>query len=67
MIENRLVERIQGLKKNKPIYKDYREGDVRHSQANIDKAKKLLNYEPQFMISDGMNEAIDWYVNNLSN
>ena len=66
MIEDRLIERTKGLKKKEPIYRDYREGDVRHSQANIDKAKKLLNYEPRYMISEGMDEAIDWYINNLS-
>ena len=47
-------------------YRDYREGDVRHSQANIDKAKKLLGYDPKHLISKGMDEAIDWYINNLS-
>ena len=66
MIEDRLIERTEGLKKKEPIYRDYREGDVRHSQANIDKAKKLLNYEPRYMISEGMDEAIDWYIHNLS-
>ena len=67
MIEDRLIERTEGLKKKEPIYRDYREGDVRHSQANIDKAKKLLKYDPKHMISDGMDEVIDWYINSLSN
>ena len=66
MIEERLVERISGLKKKKPIYKDFRSGDVRHSQANIDKAQKLLDYQPQFKISEGLDEAMDWYVNSLA-
>jgi len=66
MIEERLVERISGLKKKKPIYKDFRSGDVRHSQANIDKAQKLLDYQPQFKISEGLDEAMDWYVNSLT-
>ena len=65
MIEERLIQRISGLKKKKPIYRNFRSGDVRHSQANIDKAKKLLDYQPQFKISEGMDEAIDWYVNCL--
>jgi len=67
MIEDRIIERVKGLKKKEPIYRDYREGDVRHSQANIDKAKKLLKYDPKYMISEGMDEAIDWYTNSLSN
>ena len=65
MIEERLIQRISGLKKKKPIYRNFRSGDVRHSQANIDKAKKLLDYQPQFKISKGMDEAMDWYVNSL--
>jgi UDP-N-acetyl-D-galactosamine dehydrogenase len=53
MIEGRLIQRTAGLKKKKPIYKDFRAGDVRHSQANIDKAQALLNYQPKYMISEG--------------
>ena len=67
MIEDRIIERTKGLKKKEPIYIDYREGDIRHSQANIDKAKKLLKYDPKHTISDGMDEVIDWYINSLSN
>ncbi len=66
MIEDRLIQRTEGLEKKEPIYKDFRAGDVRHSQANIDKAKELLNYHPEYMISEGMDEAMDWYVNSLS-
>ncbi|MDC1006767.1 NAD-dependent epimerase/dehydratase family protein [Candidatus Pelagibacter sp.] len=66
MIEDRLIKKIKGLKKKEPIYRDYRIGDVRHSQANIDKAKKLLDYDPKHLISKGMDEAIDWYIKNLS-
>ena len=66
IIENRIIEKTKGLKKKDPIYRDFRDGDVRHSQANIDKARKLLNYDPKYPISDGMDEAIDWYINNLS-
>ncbi len=67
MIEERLIQRTQGLEKKEPIYQDFRAGDVRHSQANIDKAQTLLDYQPKYMISEGMDEAMDWYVGNLSN
>jgi UDP-N-acetylglucosamine 4-epimerase len=63
MIEERLIRRIQGLEKKKPIHQDFRVGDVRHSKANIDKAQELLGYQPKYMISQGMDEAIDWYTN----
>ena len=65
MIEERLIQRTQGLEQKKPICRDFRAGDVRHSQANIDKAKELLDYQPKYMISEGMDEAMDWYVNSL--
>ena len=66
IIENRIMEKTKVLKKKDPIYRDFRDGDVRHSQANIDKARKLLNYDPKYPISKGMDKAIDWYINNLS-
>ena len=65
MIENRLIERRPSLENKLPIYRDFRKGDVRHSQANINKAKKLLNYEPTHSISKGLDEAMDWYVQSI--
>ena len=65
MIENRLIERRPSLENKLPIYRDFRDGDVRHSQANINKAKKLLNYEPTHSISKGLDEAMDWYVQSI--
>ena len=65
MIEGRLIERVEGLEKKKPIYREFRSGDVRHSQASIDKAQKLLDYQPKYRISEGMADAIDWYVNSI--
>ncbi|WP_300673849.1 SDR family oxidoreductase [Soonwooa sp.] len=47
------------------IYGDYRKGDVPHSLASIEKAKKLLNYNPQFSMKDGLKEAVKWYWENL--
>jgi len=66
MIEERLIQKTKGLEKKEPIYRDFRVGDVRHSQANIDKAQALLGYQPKYMISQGMDEAMDWYVGSLS-
>ena len=65
MIEDSLIKNVQGLEKKEPIYRDFRPGDVRHSQASIDKAKELLGYQPQFRISEGLNEAIGWYINSF--
>lgn len=49
----------------KTIYGDYRKGDVPHSLASIDKAKKLLNYKPKYSMKDGLKEAVKWYWENL--
>lgn len=49
----------------KPVYKDFRAGDVRHSQANIDKAKRLLGYVPTHDILDGIKESMPWYISTL--
>lgn len=67
MIQKMLIERVGGLKKKNAIYRDFRAGDVRHSQASIDKAKKLLDYQPNYKIIDGMDKAIDWYISNSKN
>ncbi|MEN2415096.1 SDR family oxidoreductase [Flavobacterium mesophilum] len=40
-------------------------GDIPHSLASIEKAKKLLGYEPKFSIQEGLKEAVTWYYNNL--
>ncbi len=47
------------------IYGDYRKGDVPHSLASIEKAKNLLNYQPQYSMKDGLKEAVKWYWENL--
>lgn len=48
-----------------PTYRDFRPGDVRHSQADVSKANSLLGYDPQFNISQGIDEAMAWYINSL--
>ena len=45
-----------------PEYRDFRSGDVRHSQADISKAERLLGYQPQYRIGQGINEAMQWYM-----
>lgn len=62
----------QSLSKHDPeilnvetIYGPLRAGDVPHSLASIDKAKRLLNYDPQFDLKAGLDEAVEWYWFNL--
>jgi UDP-N-acetylglucosamine 4-epimerase len=47
------------------VYGPNRAGDIPHSLANVDKAKKMLGYDPQFSLQQGLKEAIEWYWNNL--
>lgn len=49
-----------------PVYRDFREGDVRHSQADVSKVKSLLGYDPKFNISQGIDKAMPWYVTSLN-
>lgn len=63
-IQDELSEKIPDIKNVKPVYRDFRAGDVRHSQADISKAAKLLGYEPGYHIREGLHEAMSWYINN---
>ena len=44
------------------VYRDFRAGDVRHSQADISKIQNALGYDPQFDIIQGIEKAMPWYV-----
>ncbi len=48
------------------IHGPERKGDIPHSLASINKAQRLLDYRPEFSVSDGLKEAIDWYWTHLS-
>lgn len=48
------------------VYRDFREGDVRHSQADISKIQNALGYAPQFDIIQGIEKAMPWYVKSLT-
>jgi UDP-N-acetylglucosamine/UDP-N-acetylgalactosamine 4-epimerase len=65
LIETGLRERNAALPGQKPVYQDFRPGDVRHSLADISKAGKLLGYEPSHRIGDGLAATLDWYQKNL--
>ncbi|WP_242470267.1 NAD-dependent epimerase/dehydratase family protein [Allochromatium vinosum] len=61
-----LVSRFAHLEGFKPSYRDFRVGDVRHSLADIGKARRLLGYAPSHRVQDGLVEAMDWYVEDLA-
>lgn len=47
------------------IHGPNRLGDIPHSLANVDKAKKLLGYNPQYSMRDGLKDAVQWYWENM--
>lgn len=49
-----------------PTYQDFRDGDVRHSQADVTKISNKLGYSPQYRFGEGIEKAIPWYINDLS-
>jgi len=56
----------RALGKNiEPIFGPDRKGDIKHSNADISKAKRYLGYDPQYDFTRGLNEAIEWYKDNL--
>ncbi len=65
-LRDRLLPQFPHLMQFKPLHREFRAGDVRHSHADISKARKLLGYEPTHRIDNGLDEALQWYVANLS-
>jgi UDP-N-acetylglucosamine 4-epimerase len=53
------------IKEVEVVYGPNRLGDIPHSHASVDKARKLLNYNPAFSLQKGLKEAVDWYWSNL--
>ena len=49
-----------------PVFKEERKGDIKHSGADISKARELLGYTPKWSFASGLDEAIKWYVKELS-
>ena len=56
------IAKHQNIKDLNPVYRDFRDGDVLHSQADISKAKKLLGYKPTHNIRNGIKSSISWYL-----
>lgn len=70
---NQLFEALRkGLQENGvvyskgPVYRDFRPGDVRHSQADISKAQSLLGYAPAYDVTRGISKAMPWYIQFLA-
>ena len=66
MIRVLLLEKFPHLQHYKPEYVDFRKGDVRHSQADISKAVRMLGFAPTHRIDEGLKQALDWYIAHLA-
>lgn len=66
---NQLAAMLQQIMKTnlKPVYTDPRPGDIKHSYADVTKAKKLLQYNPKISLKNGLIELVKWYVDSSQN
>ena len=65
MLQNALRAKDPTLPDQRPFYRDFRPGDVRHSLADIGKARLLLGFAPGRSIRAGLEQAMDWYRRNV--
>ena len=56
------IKKCRDIRDLNPVYRDFRDGDVLHSQADISKAQKLLGYRPTHNIRSGIQSSISWYL-----
>jgi len=47
---------------DEPIYRPFRSGDVRHSQADINRGRRYLGYQPSHKVADGLEVSVCWYI-----
>lgn len=64
-IRNEVSKTRPDAAKVDPVYRDFRAGDVRHSLADISKAREILGYEPRYDVRSGLGLAAEWYAKNL--
>ena len=63
MLRAMLLPDYPHLRDYQPGYEDFRPGDIRHSQADISKARRLLGYAPTQTVEQGLRETLPWYRN----
>lgn len=65
LLRDLLAPRFPHLRNARPVHAGFRPGDVRHSEADISKARARLGYDPTHRLAEGLAEALDWYVSDL--
>jgi UDP-N-acetylglucosamine 4-epimerase len=66
ILRSRLAPFHPHLAQAKPIYQDFRAGDIRHSEASIASIEETLGYAPTHTVASGLDAALEWYRKNLS-
>jgi len=62
MIRDRLAKVHPRLRNVEAVHSDFRAGDIRQSQADISKSRRLLGYEPTHSVAQGLDDALGWYL-----
>ncbi len=62
MIRERVALHYPEAAGAEPVYRDFRAGDVRHSLADISKAREKIGYAPEYSIAEGLDQATSWYL-----
>ncbi len=65
LIREEVARHLPAAPTARAVHRDFRAGDVRHSLADISRARNLLGYEPRFDVRQGLRLAGDWYAANL--
>jgi UDP-N-acetylglucosamine 4-epimerase len=61
----KLIDKVTKISHSKLNYRDFREGDVRHSQADISKISDLLSFKPTHRINAGLAETVNWHFKRM--
>ena len=65
ILRSLLAPHFPALADARPVYRDFRPGDVRHSEASIDEAGRALGFAPIHTVASGLEAALEWYRQNL--
>jgi UDP-N-acetylglucosamine 4-epimerase len=66
VIRSVLAKRMPHARGVRPVHREPRRGDLLLSKADVGKARRLLGYEPSVLLMDGLENTMDWYIENLS-
>jgi UDP-N-acetylglucosamine 4-epimerase len=62
VLQKILLQHVKAASDSKPVYREFRKGDIPHSIADISKAKRLLGFAPTRQLAEGLEVAMDWYL-----